>query len=121
MATDQPASPDAGPRSVPHHCHVVEILLPLYDRQGAAVPKALFDEVRAELTDLFGGVTAFVRSPAVGLWRDQEGNLARDEMLLFEVMTGALDQRWWARYRVRLERRFDQQEIVVRATSIERL
>lgn len=42
-------------------------------------------------------------------------------MVLFEVMTGALDQRWWARYRVRLERRFGQKEIMVLATSVGRL
>jgi len=29
--------------------------------------------------------------------------------------------RWWSRYRADLEQRFDQQELVVRAHSIERL
>ena len=118
---EEPPPSDARPGSVAHHGHVVEILLPLYDSEGTRIPGSLFDEVSAELTDLFGGVTAFVRSPAVGGWRDLEGKVERDDVVLFEVMTGALDQRWWARYRVRLERRFGQKEIMVRATSVERL
>ena len=32
---------------------------------GTACPKPLFDAVRAELTERFGGVTAFVRAMAV--------------------------------------------------------
>lgn len=100
---------------------MIELLLPLYDKQGNAFPKALFDEVRAELTDLFGGVTAFVRSPAVGAWQDEEGQVERDDVVLFEVMATALDQRWWARYRVALEKRFGQDEIMVRASTVERL
>lgn len=45
---------------------LVQILLPLYDNQHQRFPKAFFDHVREGLTKQFGGVTAFVRSPAVG-------------------------------------------------------
>ncbi len=48
--------------------HLVQILLPLYDNAGAPLPRALYDRVREELSRRFGGLTAFTRSPAEGLW-----------------------------------------------------
>jgi hypothetical protein len=36
-------------------------------------------------------------------------------------MTDALDREWWRDYREQLERRFRQQEIVVRASRFDRL
>ncbi len=101
--------------------HLVQIFLPLYDARGEAFARSLFDRVRGELTDVHGGVTAFVRSPAVGAWEDEAGRVQRDEVVLVEVMVAQLDHGWWARYRQQLEQRFDQDEILVRAMGIERL
>jgi hypothetical protein len=36
-------------------------------------------------------------------------------------MTDELDRKWWAAYRKELELRLDQEEIVVRASEVERL
>src|SRR5690606_11396643 len=74
--------------------HLVQIFLPLYDNAGKTFPKALHDAVRTELADRFGGVTAFLHSPAVGAWEDDQGAVQRDEVVLFEVMTGQIDHRW---------------------------
>lgn len=101
--------------------HLVELFLPLRDNEGGAFPKALFDNVRAELAELFGGVTAFTRGPATGLWEDDEGDVQRDEVVLFEVMADQLDHAWWRNYRQTLEARFRQDEVLVRATAVERL
>jgi hypothetical protein len=43
--------------------NLVEILLPVRDNAGATFPKSSFDLVKNELTDRFGGQTAFTRSP----------------------------------------------------------
>lgn len=101
--------------------HLVELFLPLYDNDGKSFPKKLVDQVREELVEQFGGVTAFVRSPAVGLWEDDDGDVSRDDVILFEVMAEALDRDWWAQYRRELEQRFAQDEILIRATLVERL
>ena len=100
---------------------LIEILLPVADNAGNAFPREAFDRVRRELIERFGGVTAFLRAPASGLWRDEEGVVHRDEVAIFEVMADALDETWWRDYRRILEKRFDQDEIVVRAVEARRL
>jgi hypothetical protein len=100
--------------------YLIQILLPLYDNEGAAFERKLYDGVRHELTEKFGGVTAFSSSPAEGLWKEG-GEVSRDSVIVFEVMSKELERDWWTRYRVELEARFRQDRMVVRATSIEQL
>ena len=100
---------------------IVEIFLPLHDNQSNAFPQLLFSKVRADLAERFGGVTAFMRSPAVGLWKDDEGIARRDEIVVFEVFTEHVDHAWWRTYRAQLERTFRQDEVLIRATAAERL
>ena len=101
--------------------HLVELFLPLFDDADARFPKRLYDTVRDELAEMFGGVTTFTRTPATGLWEDDGGQMRHDEIVLFEVMVEHVDHAWWRRYRGDLEGRFDQDEVLVRATAVERL
>ena len=101
--------------------HLIELFLPTFDNAGKPFPKAEFDRVRHELTTRFGGVTAFLRSPAIGLWADNSGDVRRDDLAIFEVMADSLDRDWWRNYRKQLEQRFRQEEIVMRASAFERL
>jgi len=101
--------------------HLVQLFLPLRDDNGRAFDKALFGEVRAALAERFGGSTAFVRSPAAGLWEDPAGTLERDDVVLVEVQVDALDPAWWRDYRSTLEQRFQQDAILVRALPAEML
>jgi hypothetical protein len=101
--------------------HLVQILLPLRDNEGRPFPRAEFDHINRELTDRFGGVTAFLRSPATGAWRADDDEVAHDDVAIVEVMDESLDRPWWTAYRRELERRFRQDEVVVRANEIERL
>lgn len=99
---------------------LVELLLPLYRNDGDRQPASLFEEVKEELADRFGGLTAFTRSPAQGVW-ETDGGDSHDEIVIFEVMADALDRGWWRDYRRRLEARFHQQEIIVRAREVDLL
>jgi hypothetical protein len=45
----------------------------------------------------------------------------RDDLVSFEVMTETLDRDWWRNYREQPDKRFRQQEIVMRASSFEPL
>jgi hypothetical protein len=100
---------------------VFEIFLPTLDNEKQPFPKVTFDAVRRELAEKFGGVTAFLRAPATGLWSDESGHTYRDELVIFEVMADALDRDWWTAYRRDLEQRFRQQEVLIRATQSERV
>lgn len=100
---------------------LIQFLLPLRDNAGQPFPRAGFERVRTELTERFGGVTAFLQSPATGAWKEDGERTVRDEVVLFELMTEALDREWWKGYRQELEHRFRQKALVVRALSAESL
>jgi hypothetical protein len=101
--------------------YLVQLLLPLYDNHRQPFGRAAFDRVRNELTERFGGATAFLRAPAEGVWQTEDGAVSRDEIVIFEVMTGELDRAWWARYRAELACRFRQEELIIRASEVEQL
>ena len=99
---------------------LIVLLLPVYDNEGRRFGAGEFDRVSDELAARFGGVTAFRRSPAEGVWRDGGGE-SRDRVVIFEVMAEGLDRAWWRDYREELERRFRQEKMVVRASEFEEL
>lgn len=95
--------------------YLIEILLPV---GNDAQP--LLTDVRDKLTETFGGVTMHVHAPAEGLWVN-DGDIAGDRIVVVEVMTEILNPAWWATYRKELEDRLDQEEIVIRASEMQRL
>jgi len=101
--------------------HLVQILLPLYDPEGERFAQAFYRRVKDELAERFGGLTAYARAPAEGLWETGPGRKERDDIVVYEVMTEELDPEWWKAYRQELEQRFRQRELVVRAHAISRL
>lgn len=101
--------------------YLVQILLPVYDNTGRRHHDELLVDVRRELTERFGGVTAYIRSPASGAWLREDGSVDRDQMVMVEVMTDTLQPEWWTAYRRSLEVRFVQDEIVIRALTTQRL
>jgi hypothetical protein len=102
--------------------HLVQLLLPVYDNDGTPFPPATYAPPRDELTERFGGLTAYTRAPAQGLWADDDdGPPRRDDIIVWEVMAESIDRAWWTRFREALERRFAQEELVVRAQRMERL
>jgi len=97
---------------------LIQVLLPLRDNQGTPFGDDLFRQVRSELVRHFGGVTAYLQSPAQGAWRNEEQQTSQDEMVLVEVMTDAIDRAWWSKYRKELEGRFQQDELLIRAHEV---
>jgi hypothetical protein len=96
---------------------LVQILLPLYDNEGHAFEPSDYVQLRSELADRFGGVTAYTRAPARGVWKGDTGETTRDDIVIFEVMTEELDRSWWSGFRRDLERRFRQDTVIVRALT----
>src|SRR6185503_7975684 len=97
---------------------LIEIFLPLAGTDGRKLPKTVFAETRRELVARFGGLTAYSRSPARGFWKEK-GKTTRDEIVVFEVMAKSAQKPFWRRYKRELEKRFRQEEIVIRMLDCE--
>jgi hypothetical protein len=95
-------------------------LLPLADNEGRRFAESEFEEIHNTLVDRFGGLTAFSRAPARGLF-ESEGKTSRDDILIIEVMADTLDRSWWAEFRDAVEAQFRQQEIMLRASEVTKL
>jgi hypothetical protein len=60
---------------------------------------------RDALVERFGGITAHMRSPAKGLWKDG-GKTTKDDMVILEVMVKRVDRKWWNDHRHKLQKPF---------------
>jgi len=102
--------------------YLVEIFVPLLDRKVKRFPARLHGAVRAQLVKQFGGMTAHLRQPALGLWKASDRARAeRDVLIIYEIMTPRLKRSWWVEYRRQLEATFRQEELVIRAQKIRTL
>ena len=54
---------------------------------------------------------------ARGAWRSR-GRVLREDVAAYEVLVPRLERAWWRRYRAGLERRFRQQEVLIRAQPV---
>ncbi|SMB93734.1 hypothetical protein [Deinococcus hopiensis] len=98
--------------------HLVQLLLPVYDNAGQPFGPEQYVPIRQLLTERFGGLTAYVRAPAAGLWKDGEETV-RDDVVVYEVMVEELDRPWWREYREALRLEFRQDALVLRAQEVE--
>lgn len=99
--------------------HLIQLLLPLYDNAGSRFPQEPYQQVRNELVERFGGLTAYAQAPVSGLWQESDEHTVRDDLVIYEVMAEDLDAVWWSQYRAMLEARFRQEQIVIRAHPIQ--
>ena len=95
--------------------HLIQILLPLYTNNRQLFPDTLYESVRETLTERFGGVTAYQRSPALGHWKQSELLTVRDDIVVFEVMLDSVDIEWWQTYKEELRQVFEQDKLIIRA------
>src|SRR4051794_10736781 len=115
-------------RIVPQHSfraggaamYLVQILLPLADNEGKAFSEPTLQGIRTELFERFGGLTAYLRAPALGAWA-KDGTEKSDDIAIVEVMAQTLDEAWWSSFRARLEAMLHQDEVVIRAQEIQKL
>ena len=82
---------------------------------------AALAHTRRELAGTFDGVTAYLRSPAKGVWTAPDGQTDHDDVVMVEVVTERFDRRWWRTYIATLVQRFQQEAIHVRALQIQML
>jgi hypothetical protein len=99
--------------------YLIQILLPLYTNNRQLFPDTLYESIRETLTERFGGVTAYQRSPALGNWKQSEFLTVRDDIVVFEVMLDSIDIEWWQTYKEELRQVFEQDKLIIRALPFE--
>ncbi|RYU91743.1 hypothetical protein [Emticicia agri] len=100
--------------------YLIEMLLPLTDNQKKVFKSEYFEQVQHRLTEKFGGLTAFTKNPAEGLWKKSKNTKPQhDEIIIFEVITDTFDKSWWQLYKEELKRIFQQKDIVIKVLPIE--
>ena len=100
--------------------HLVQILLPLSDMKGQTFSSRKFERLVQKLTEKFGGVTTFTRTPAEGRWKNG-ASTEHDDIAVIEIMTESIDRGWWADLRTHLEQEFAQKEIIIRCHDTQQL
>jgi hypothetical protein len=97
--------------------NLIQILLPICDNQGRRFPAAMYHEVKRTLSERFQGLTAYSRAAAEGLWQRGKA-VKKDDIVVYEVMSGAPNKKWWRNYRTELEKKFKQESIIIRVQKI---
>jgi inorganic pyrophosphatase len=95
---------------------LVQLYIPLSDDKGEPFPQHYYTKLNTELKAKFGGLTVYDRSPATGLWKDDQGTV-KDQMLIYEVLTSSIDGNYWKEIKKRLEKQFAQKELMVLITK----
>jgi hypothetical protein len=102
---------------------LIQLLLPTTFPKGTASQdaSAVLAETRRELAETFDGLTAYIRSPAKGIWTAPDGHAEQDDVVMVEVVTDRFDREWWRAYSTVLSKRFVQDVMHVRALAVELL
>jgi hypothetical protein len=102
---------------------LIQLLLPTTFPNGTASQdaSAAVTDTRRELAQTFDGLTAYVRSPAKGIWTAPDGHLEQDDVVMSEIVTDRFNREWWRAYSTVLSKRFTQDVIHVRALAVELL
>ncbi|WP_244920042.1 hypothetical protein [Rhizobium etli] len=101
------------------HVHLIQLFIPAAPRAAIDI-EDIIAAIQREMTERHGGVTAYLNSPAKGLWSNDEGT-EEDTVIVIEVMVGSLDRVWWRQYLRELEQLLGQDELLVRALPVETL
>ena len=100
--------------------YLIQILIPLADNSGVPFSAETLQGIRLELSERFGGLTAYTRAPAKGIWTS--GAIEQtDDIVIVEVMTGDIEEDWWRGFRLRLEQLLRQKQLVIRVQDIKLL
>jgi hypothetical protein len=98
---------------------LIQLLLPVTTATSDPDADERVRQTRRELVDAFGGITAYLRTPAQGVWTSPQGDRESDAVVMVEIVTGHFDRTWWQPYAAALAARFDQEVIHVRALAVE--
>ena len=99
--------------------HIVNIYLPQVNNAGLAFNEDIYLSIRKELIQKFGGLTQYDQVPAIGYWKENADKpISKDLMIHYEVICSTLTKKYWEEFRQRLEKIFQQTQILIVAHPI---
>jgi hypothetical protein len=98
---------------------LVQIFLPLTDNNGQPFTREWYISISRELNERFGGVTIYQRAPVTGLWKEEEQDTVKDDLIIYEVMAYNMDITFWEPFKKNLEQQFSQESILIRCYPIQ--
>lgn len=93
---------------------LIQIFLPIKDNEGKDLPAQEYISLRTLLTEKFGGITTYSRSPARGIWKEKN-RTNKDEIIIYEVLVKEMDMPWWKSLKEKLEATLSQEQILIRS------
>ncbi|MEJ2881009.1 inorganic diphosphatase [Pedobacter sp. GR22-6] len=100
---------------------LVQLLLPLQDRDGKGFPDAFYEKFQHQLTEKFGGLTVYQRNPAEGFWKEGRSETVKEAMLVHEVLVGTIDEAYWKNLKASLLKQFRQDDILITSIRISKI
>ena len=99
--------------------HIINIYLPQVSEAGMAFDGAIYLSIRTELIQKFGGLTQYDLVPAIGYWKENADKpISKDLVIHYEVICNRLTKKYWADFRLRMEKIFQQTQILIVAHPI---
>ena len=100
---------------------LVQVFVPVIWKEDPSRFASEVGQVVQELTERYGGATSFLRGAAQGLWKNDDGEVEADNVVVVEVQVSEVSIPWWSAFQTRLQRRFGQDEILVRYHDVHAL
>ncbi|MES2454784.1 MAG: inorganic diphosphatase [Bacteroidota bacterium] len=100
---------------------LIQLVVPVYDPKGKRFPKRHYSQLHSQLTDKFGGLTVYRRSPAKGFWKQDEGQTVKEKILVYEVMAANVELDFWQKLKASLLKKFEQDELLITSSKISRV
>jgi len=99
--------------------NLLQIFLPLFDRNGKHFLRDHYKMTEGELVKRFKGFTAYSRSPASGLWKDDQAKIQAERARHLRSDHGSIGLALVAKIPGSLEERFQQDQILIRSQNID--
>ena len=100
---------------------LVQILLPLRDNSGRKFRDDVWEQLKGKLVEQFGGLTAYTRAPAEGVWAPSPDKETAEDIFVVEVMCRPFDEGWWEALQAELESTLRQERVVIRVLALKEL
>jgi len=97
---------------------LIQLFLPTTTENGKAFPGTYFHAVKQKLGKKFDSLSVYLKSPLIGSLKNDEPILAKDTLLVYEVISDIVETDYWSQYQQFLQKQFKQDYILIRCLDM---